>query len=70
MTTDSHLQIATFTCMCTLAEAVVIADSTSEREALKVEMDAVERVKRLTGHYTSQHTILYILTIKLLWKFT
>jgi len=69
MTTDPHLQIATFVCMCTLAEAVVMADSTSEKEVLEVEMDAAERVKRLTGHYTSQHTILYIITNKLLWKF-
>ena len=69
MTTDSHLRFATFTCMCTLAEAVVMADSTSEREALEVEMDAVGRVKKLTGHYTSQHNILYILTRKLFWRF-
>ena len=69
MTTESHLQIATFVCMCTLAEAVVMADSTSEREALEVEMDAVERVKKLTGHYTSQHIIVCILTNKLLWRF-
>jgi len=41
MTTDSHI-IAAFVCMHTLAEAVVVADSTSE-EALEVEMDAVEK---------------------------
>jgi len=45
-----------------VAEAVVIADSTSEKEALEVEMDAVQKVKKLTGHYTSQHTIHIILT--------
>jgi len=44
-----------------------MADSTYEREALEVEMDAVV-VKKLTGH-TSQHTIVCILTRKLLWRF-
>ena len=45
-----------------------MTDSTFEKEALEVEMDAVERVKKLTGHYTPLHTILYILTNKL-WRF-
>ena len=46
VTTDSHV-IATFVCMCTLAEAIVVADSTSKEEALEVEMDAVEKVTQL-----------------------
>ena len=41
VTTDSHV-IATFVCIHTLAEAIVVADSTSKEEALEVEMDAVE----------------------------
>jgi len=36
MTTDSHV-IAAFVCMRTLAEAIVVADSTSNEEALEVE---------------------------------
>ena len=46
VTTDSHV-IATFVCMCTLAGAIVVADSTSKEEALEVEMDAVEKVTQL-----------------------
>ena len=46
LTTDSHV-IATFVCMCTLVEAMVVADSTSKEEALEVEMDAVEKMTQL-----------------------
>ena len=42
MTTNSHV-IAAFVCMRTLAEAIVVADSTSKEEALDVEKDAVEK---------------------------
>jgi len=49
-----------------VAEAVAIADSTSEKEALEVEMDAVEKLDR-SLHITTY--ILYILTNKLLWRF-
>ena len=46
LTTDSHV-IASFVCMCTLAEAIVVADSTSKAEALEVEIDAVEKMMQL-----------------------
>ena len=44
MTTNSHVIAALiFVCMRTLAEAIVVADSTSKEEALEVENDAVEK---------------------------
>ena len=46
VTADSHA-IATPMCMCTLAEDIVVADSTSKEEALEVEMDAVEKMMQL-----------------------
>ena len=42
MIADSH-DIAAFMGMHTLAEAIVVADSTSKEEALEVKMDTVEK---------------------------
>jgi len=60
---DNHRHILL---QLSVAEAVVIAGSNSEKEALEVEMDAEEKPDR-SLHTTAY--ILYILTNKLLWRF-
>ena len=40
---SAGVRCAAFVCMRTLAEAIVVADSTSKEEALDVEKDAVEK---------------------------